>query len=150
MTLNDCAHKLFDVLRKLVKSNQALSRGIGERFETAYLKFLTYIPTDYHPSIIKYFNLAQSLIGCVDFGRMSLILQGQQLLNFKFEFDFQSYLKKMVETKILDDAGKRNLLLSLIDKSQPIFNCITYLINNPSILAENMKIFGEVNDIFNF
>lgn len=150
MTLNDCAHKLFDVLRKLVKSNQSLTRGINEKFETAYLKFLTYIPVDYHASIIKYFNLAQSLVGCVDFNKMSLILQGNQLLSFKFEFDFQNYLKKLVEAKVLDDAGKKNLLLSLINKSQPIFDCITYLINNPSIFAENMKIFGEVGDIFNF
>lgn len=145
------AHTLFDVLRKVMKNEQALLNQINVPFETAYLEFLKYIPETYHLKIIRMFDSVGMLLACIDYNKLSNNLKVILSFNLNFglsDFDFENYLKHLIETQCTDDPGKKNLLSTLLKNSKPIINCIKFIINNPAIISENLKIFGEVEDIF--
>jgi hypothetical protein len=149
--LQSRAHKLFDILRKVLKNEQSLLNQINVNFETAYLEFLKYIPDEYHLKIIRMFDSVGMLLACVDYNKLSNSLKIILTFNLNFglqEFDFEKYLYNLIETKSGNDAGKKNLLKTLLSNSKPIINCIKFMIQNPGIISENLKVFGEVEDIF--
>ena len=147
--LNTKAHQLFVVLRRFVSSNDKLSKSIDSIFEKQYLKFLGYIPVNYHSKIIQIYDSVVMLIGCIDFNKLSGSLR--VILSFDLDFGFSdfdvgAYLNKLIISKCNDDPSKKQLLLSLVDKSKPIVDCIKYLVNNIGELADVCQSFAEVTD----
>ena len=87
--LNKKAHQLFVVLRRFVSSNDKLSKSIDNIFEKQYLKFLGYIPVNYHSKIIQIYDSIVMLIGCIDFNKLSGSLR--VILSFDLDFGFSEF-----------------------------------------------------------
>ena len=89
------------------------------------------------------------LIGCIDFNKLSCSLRVILSFDLDFgfsEFDVGAYLNKLISSKCGDDPSKKQLLLSLVDKSKPIVDCVKYLVNNIGELADVCQSFAEVTD----
>lgn len=147
--LNKKAHQLFELLRRFVVKDERLLKTIDSIFETQYLKFLGYIPVDYHTRIIQMYDSVAMLVGCIDFNKLSGSLKIIMSFNFDFgfsDFDVQSYLCKLISNKCSNDPSKKQLLLSLVDKSKPLVDCIKYIVNHSEELVDVCQSFADVED----
>lgn len=142
---------LINTLRIIVSSNDKLVKSINKNYEDALIKFLDYIPNNYMKPIFSTFESIYSLIICLNIDK--LIANKN---NIKIPYDFSTIedknkIKGLVNRKIEEkfkEPSYREFLKSLVNKLDPVFNCLMYVCQNTSSCIQNCIKFKEVKDIF--
>ena len=154
--LHSILHKLLSGLRTLVRSNDKLTKSIGESYEKALIKFVDYIPSSYMKLIFESAESIFTLLSCFDIDKLiehkydiRLPFSKQEIINGSTVG--VNKLKQMVLLMIEDkfkEPSEREFLKSLLGKLDPVFNSLIYICQNTPSCIENCKYFKVIEDIF--
>jgi hypothetical protein len=137
--------EIFDVTKKLVRSNHKLYKSLDDNYKNGIMFYMKMIPLEYSAYIIKTYNVIKDYIGCVDIIKILKITAKYNMVTMEIQSE------KYIGGFIIDNFSDLNIKLfvaEIIHKLDRIFICIDYAFAHPREIIKNANILVKVEDIF--
>lgn len=136
----------FYVFRKLMRSSTDHLNKIDETYEDLLIKFIiNHLPCQYYLDIIDTFECIDLYLKCIDLNKF--IEYTDKFNMISIEFNAYNTFLNLINTQFGGMANDQKAFIkSILNKLNPIFDCINYILLHPKNILNNAKIFISYDD----
>ena len=142
-------NEIFDVLLKVVRSNRHMCEKLNDGYKRWLIDYLNLLPEDKHVLAVKYFNIAKTILTCIDFDKLINLANSSNIPSLKIDSKtlICNFIANNISNKIGgEDKKTKKFVEKLLQNLDNIFEVIDYILKNPKEIASNANVFVTIND----
>ena len=142
--MEEVINEIFDVLLKVIRSNRRMCEKLNDGYKRWLIDYLNLISEDKRILVVKYFNVAKTLLMCIDFDKLINLANTSNIPSF--EIDSKTWTCNFLANKIGEDKKTKKFIEKLLQHLDNIFEVIDYILKNPKEIVSNADVFVTIND----
>lgn len=154
--LKNKVSSVFSMLRYVFKDNKQLLRSIDEALECALLDSISLIPLTWVDGCLETFDMVLDFTKCIDYNKLYDAIEKHGRARVWFEVNsYDFFIDNCIRTQDFSENAKKTII-NLTQDFKPLFNCIDYMFEKPSLIMGNVAEYNNpgtennniLNDIF--